>query len=194
MTDYFRIAETEENLKRIEAEDAAAAGVFRCISCGKRPPSPNHVTDRIEAFQSSISSWGGDAVGDFEQVVAVMHRKAGLKSLTRHTKPMLPANRPSTTTAAPAPYHKTPKFPAEPLYRRAKVAAQIKEMPKKPLITFGPSHANPSGVYQLDPSARDGGGFVATEPVGQGGSGVKLPQLPASAPKMSQSMSAANGL
>jgi hypothetical protein len=127
--------------------------------------------------------------GDYEQAMAVMQRRAGLKSLTRNTKPMVPSNRPSTTTSAPAPYNKTPKFPVEPLYRRAKVAAQVKEMPKAPLITFGPSHANPSGVYQLD----DGMGQSMSNQAQGGVSGVKFPRVASTAPKMSQSMSA-NGL
>jgi len=185
-----RIAQTEDAIARLEAE-TEAAGVTKCLSCGQLGPNAAQSEQSLESFHSSISSWAGNKGGDYEQVLAVIHRNAGLKPLTRHGKPMAPkiSSRPHTSdpSGAPAPLHrKDPRFPAEPLYRRAKHVNQMKEVPKVPLVNFGHSTSSPEDIYHLDTSTNS----RSSQAVG-GVGGVKFPRVPApiSAPKnfMSQS-------
>ena len=175
----FRIAETEESLRKLEL-DHDAAGVTRCISCGNVGKNPQ-VTDNImnenpELYQQSLLSWGanGGQQGDYEQVLAVLNRQAGLKPLTRHSKPMLPnvqITRPVTASltstksnnnnnggsSSGSLLNQKKDMIKEPLYRRAKVANQLRETPKIPLIQFTPnsSLSLPNDVYHLDPNSNN---------------------------------------
>jgi hypothetical protein len=165
------IAETEETLKKLEL-DHDAAGVTRCISCGNvgKPTSPGNSStwnNNPELHQQSVLSWGANGSSEYDQVVAVMNRQAGLKPLTRHSKPMLPVvnlSRPVTAAASlTLPGHSSTQSSRrenatkEPLYRRAKVANQLRETPKIPLVNFTPnsSLSSPAEVYHLD-SKREG--------------------------------------
>jgi hypothetical protein len=182
---FFRIAETEDTLKKLEL-DHDAAGVTRCISCGNigKPTSPSHSHSQFhshsysgldgnpELQQQSLLSWGANgggaapAGGEYDQVMAVLNRQAGLKPLNRHSKPMLPIvnlSRPVTATGAVATggagggsmtlaQSSTTSSKKEPLYRRAKAANQLRETPKIPLVNFTPnsSLSTPAEVYHLE--------------------------------------------
>jgi hypothetical protein len=159
------IAETEETLKKLEL-DHDAAGVTRCISCGNigKPTSPRNSSvwnNNPELHQQSVLSWGANGSSEYDQVVAVMNRQAGLKPLNRHSKPMLPVvnlSRPGTASGSvTVPGQSTSssrrdQATKEPLYRRAKAANQLRETPKIPLVNFTPnsSLSSPAEVYHLD--------------------------------------------
>lgn len=167
LTIFCRIAETEETLRKLEV-DHDAAGVTRCISCGHmgKPTSPGAsglLNDNPELYQQSVLSWGANGTSEYDQVVAIMNRQAGLKPLNRHTKPMLPVvnlSRPVTAAGSgvlqsqgSTSSSKRDQNSKEPLYRRAKIANQLRETPKIPLVNFTPnsSLSSPAEVYHLDP-------------------------------------------
>ena len=156
-------------MKKLEL-DHDAAGVTRCISCGNigKPTSPGHsglLDGNPELHQQSILSWGANGSGEYDQVVAVLNRQAGLKPLNRHSKPMLPIVRPVTATggvgggsmtlaqSSTTSSKRDQSSTKEPLYRRAKVANQLRETPKIPLVNFTPnsSLSSPAEVYHLEP-------------------------------------------
>ncbi len=98
-----------------------------------------------------------NAGGDYDQLVAVINRQAGLKPLTRQTKPlapMTPISRPVTSSVV-SPIIKKDSKNQEPLYRRAKMASLMKEVPKIPMVSFGPSATNPTDIYHFDPDGNN---------------------------------------
>lgn len=133
-----------------------------------KPTSPGNsglLNDNPELFQQSVLSWGANGTSEYDQVVAIINRQAGLKPLTRHTKPMLPVvnlSRPVTAagsgvaSTASISSSKREQTSKEPLYRRAKIANQLRETPKIPLVNFTPNStlSSPAEVYHLD-SKRD---------------------------------------
>ncbi len=162
-----RIAQTEEALRQLEL-DHDAAGVTRCISCGNiGKPSVDH-----SEFQNSFASWNSTGTPAnqssiipteySDQVLAVINRQGGLKPLNRHSKPMLPvmnASHSSGGSTITRPLTAKESMQKEPLYRRAKIANQLRETPKIPLVSFTPnsSTSSPSDVYHLDQGTRNGG-------------------------------------
>lgn len=183
--------------------DHDAAGVTRCISCGNigKPTSPGHsslLDSNPELHQQSILSWGANGSGEYDQVVAVLNRQAGLKPLNRHSKPMLPImnlSRPVTATggggsttlaqSSTTSSRRDQSNSKEPLYRRAKVANQLRETPKIPLVNFTPnsSLSSPAEVYHLE-SKREIPGAVGSNNSnnGNGSSRANLPKGFASRP------------
>lgn len=142
-------------MKRLEQEHEAAAGT-RCLSCGSASnarTSPHLLNDpSVDSHISAETSWGANQniSSDYEVMMAVMHREAGLKPLSRHTKPMLPVSHRPFTASQSTPTTSMSSTAKEPLYRRAKHVNQLKEVPKIPLVNFGPSHDSPAAVYHLD--------------------------------------------
>lgn len=161
----FRIAETESILQRLE-EDHESAGVVKCISCGNNSRGHLVVTSEPNLAQAqAISSLspGRHLGSDYEQVLSVLNRQGGLKPLSRQSKPMTPMTRPVTVMSP-----NSKRDPKEPLYRRAQRVNAMKEVPKIPLVSFGP----PSSVNDLFHMDDD---TLSTNSSGS----VKLPKVPA---------------
>ena len=138
-----RLREAEEYLLALQDEEPA--GAFKCISCGvsgKKMTPPTSLES--QSFASVIMSQSAEVKrnrgGDHDQAAAVLNRQAGLRPLSRQQKPMTPKT--FTPTSAP-----TKEMTLEPLYRRAKHANKIREIPKIPNITFGVGNQN---QYKLD--------------------------------------------
>lgn len=64
---------------------------------------------------------------------------------------MTPITRPMTSSVvSPIVKKDGTKGHQEPLYRRAKAANMAKEIPKIPLVSFGPSSSHPMELYHLE--------------------------------------------
>lgn len=113
---------------------------MKCISCGT-------FTTKVLPLDSPSGSIGvvPDTRGDYEQMVTVLQRNAGLKPLNRHHNAVMP--KPATAGSRVR--------SQEPLYRRAKIANQLREIPKIPLVTMSHSASSPSQLYVLDDSFDD---------------------------------------
>ena len=139
-----RLQEAEESLRDLLEEEPA--GAFKCISCGTagKKMTPNTSLESL-SFASAIMSQSAEVKrnrgGDFDQTAAVLNRQAGLRPVSRQQKPMTP--KVYTPSSAPTKEMTT----LEPLYRRAKHANQVREIPKIPNITFGVGNQN---QYRLD--------------------------------------------
>lgn len=139
-----KLREAEESL-RILQDDDEPAGAFKCISCGTggKRMSPNTSLESL-SFASVIMSQSAEVQrnrgGDIDQTAAVLSRQAGLRPVSRQQKPMTP--KVYTPTSAPS-----KEMTLEPLYRRAKHANHIREIPKIPNVTFGVGNSN---QYKMD--------------------------------------------
>ena len=129
-----------------DLQEEEPAGAFKCISCGTagKKMTPNTSLESL-SFASAIMSQSAEVKrnrgGDFDQTAAVLNRQAGLRPVSRQQKPMTP--KVYTPSSAPTKEMTT----LEPLYRRAKHANQVREIPKIPNITFGVGNQN---QYRLD--------------------------------------------
>lgn len=63
---------------------------------------------------------------------------------------MTPITRPITSHVVSPIVKKDGSKGQEPLYRRAKAANMVKEIPKIPMVSFGPSSNSPIELYHLD--------------------------------------------
>lgn len=139
-----KIREAEESL-RVLQDDEEPAGAFKCISCGTggKRMSPNTSLESL-SFASVLMSQSAEVQrnrgGDIDQTAAVLNRQAGLRPVSRQQKPMTP----KVYTPSNAP---TKEMTLEPLYRRAKHANNIREIPKIPNVTFGVGNSN---QYKMD--------------------------------------------
>jgi hypothetical protein len=138
-----RLHEAEESLRILQDEEPA--GAYKCISCGTagKKMTPNTSLESL-SFASVIMSQSAEVKrnrgGDYDQTAAVINRQAGLRPVSRQQKPMTP--KVYTPSSAP-----TKEITLEPLYRRAKHANQVREIPKIPNITFGVGNQN---QYRMD--------------------------------------------
>mmetsp|Transcript_12045 Transcript_12045/g.22293 ORF Transcript_12045/g.22293 Transcript_12045/m.22293 type:complete len:1182 (+) Transcript_12045:122-3667(+) len=139
-----KIREAEESL-RVLQDDEEPAGAFKCISCGTggKRMSPNTSLESL-SFASVLMSQSAEVQrnrgGDIDQTAAVLNRQAGLRPVSRQQKPMTP--KVYTPSSAP-----TKEMTLEPLYRRAKHANNLREIPKIPNVTFGVGNSN---QYKMD--------------------------------------------
>lgn len=157
-----RITQTEETIRKLEEQQVEqennlqrdCAGGVRCLSCGsvRKGYQIMHVTADPNLDLSPAKNAGGD----YDQLVAVLNRQAGLKPLSRQTKPLLPMTpiaRPAST-AVVSPILKKGQgasgLKQEPLYRRAKAVSLMKEIPKIPMVSFGPGPGHPADIYHFD--------------------------------------------
>lgn len=141
------------------------AGGYKCISCGHSgatvrlmsgvpsshrdgsSPSP-HMTD--DASIGSAVSLLSDP-----STAAVLHRKAGLRPLGGYSEPQDPkvAARAEKKKAAQDHIKKArPNTSKEPLYRRARLAAQLREIPKVTPVDLGhlPQYAMDDDDISMD--------------------------------------------
>jgi hypothetical protein len=127
-----------------------------CGSVGKGNQNHHHPPSSSPTDPTLSLSFEHNAGGDYNQLLAVLNRQAGLKPLARQMKPlvpMTPISRPSSTAVANSPIMKKSQSQVEiPLYRRAKAVSMMKEIPKIPLVSFGPSSSasQPSDLYHFD--------------------------------------------
>ena len=199
-----RITQTEETIRKLEEAQLEqennlfrdCAGGVKCISCGSLgkgsgaaiSPHNLHITPEPNIDLSSDRNAGGD----YDQLLAVLNRHAGLKPLSRQTKPLVPMTTPVTrptggniTNTVMSPIlkkgqgHSNPE--AVPLYRRAKAVSMMKEIPKIPLVSFGPS-GNPADVYHYDSSAHSPSSTLSPSSSSSSlmNSRVRLPRVPSS--------------
>lgn len=134
-------------------ETRDCAGGVKCLSCGSI--GKGHHPIQITTEPNIDSSPGRNVGSDYDQLLAVLNRQAGLKPLSRQTKPlapMTPITRPMTSgVVSPIVKKDHSKSQQEPLYRRAKAANMAKEIPKIPMVSFGPSlNNNPADLYHLE--------------------------------------------
>lgn len=169
---------------------------MKCISCGALgkgsgaaiSPHNLHITPEPNIDLSSDRNAGGD----YDQLLAVLNRHAGLKPLSRQTKPLVPMATPVTrptggniTNTVMSPIlkkgqgHSNPE--GVPLYRRAKAVSMMKEIPKIPLVSFGPS-GNPADVYHYDSSTHSPSSTLSPSSSSSSlmNSRVRLPRVPSS--------------
>ena len=143
----------KDSLSGEDQDDASLPAIgLKCISCGGgfAGGSKNSLASDASSAGSSILP---DSLGDYEQFVQVLNRSAGLKPLGRITVPDLPK------TA----FVKTRKEAAqEPLYRKAKMAAQLKEIPKIPLMSMSHSSSTPEQIFQMSQNDDDDNSTLAT--------------------------------
>jgi hypothetical protein len=200
-----RITQTEDTIRKLEEAQLEqennlfrdCAGGVRCISCGSLGKGSGAHNLHITPEPNIDLSSGRNAGGDYDQLLAVLNRHAGLKPLSRQTKPLVPMTTPvarpsgsNTTTTVMSPILKKGQGQsnqeAVPLYRRAKAVSMMKEIPKIPLVSFGPSSSgNPADVYHYD----QGGSSSALSPSSSSpspspssssiNSRVRLPRVPA---------------
>eukprot|EP01041_Mallomonas_annulata_P003391 gene3391-6733_t len=114
-----RLAAAEATHKVVEDEDPAPAGSVKCISCGANrqfSPPRHHVSPELPPEMIPATR------ADYEQLLDVINRSAGLKSLSRQYNPMQPKQHPYT--------RKQKSSNPEPLYKRAQLASHMKEMVK----------------------------------------------------------------
>ena len=142
----LRLSEVQQSLHSKDSvgdDSEAPAGSVKCISCGT-------FTTKVYPLDSPSGSIGvvPDTRGDYEQMVTVLQRNAGLKPLNRHHNAVMP--KPATAGSRIR--------SQEPLYRRAKIANQLREIPKIPLVTMSHSASSPSQLYVLDDSFDDSSG------------------------------------
>lgn len=159
----IRIAQTEETIRKLEEQQLEqennrlrdCAGGVKCLSCGaiRKGVQVMHVTADPNIDLSPTKNAGSD----YDQLLSVLNRQAGLKPLSRQTKPLIPMTpiaRPAST-AVVSPILKKGQgsvgLNQEPLYRRAKAASLMKEIPKIPMVSFGPGH--PADMYHFDQEA-----------------------------------------
>jgi hypothetical protein len=124
------------------------AGTFKCISCGVNgsPTGFKTVEKGIEVPTASIilSSSVTDKSIDRDQLIAVLNRQAGLKPMGVQHHPMRPKSH----------YTARKNESSEPLYRKAKIANQFRDIQKIPSASFSHSTSSP---YILDDG--NGNGF-----------------------------------
>lgn len=142
-----KLNEAEESLRNLQEDEPA--GAYKCISCGSagKKMTPNASLESL-SFASALMTQSMEVKrnrgGDLEQTAAVLNGQAGLRPLSRQQKPLVPKS--FTPASAPA-RDMSKEVVLEPLYRRAKHANQIREIPKIPNITFGAGNSN---QYKLD--------------------------------------------
>jgi len=154
-----------------EETDPSPAGAVKCISCGSMRGSsspPKQMSGELPADMIP-----GSRV-DYEQLVDVMNRNAGLRSLSRQYHPMTPKQHP---------YVKKPKS-TEPLFKRAQLASHLKEMVKAPTPVLSASKSLTTPLYFVDESTSVSPGNSVT-------GGIKLPGVQSQG-SINSSMSAPN--
>jgi len=162
-----RMAGLEQKLQeQKDEEESKAAMSIKCLSCGQLHKdttlhrdgrgSPEH--QRLAEMVRNVPN----TKEDYEQMVAVLQRSAGLRSLDRHYNPIDSGS--SNNSVASAPVYVMPssgmvregeKVAPEPLYRRAKLAAHMKELVKVPLSSVkltNSAEAYPEKRYVMDNS------------------------------------------
>lgn len=133
-----RISQAEMQRAAADADekDRQIAGSIKCISCGA--PKFNDVYKEEENPPNPVLiPLVPQSKADYEQLVAVVNRNAGLKPLTRSYTPMAPKIHP---------YLQKQQKQQTPLYRRAQLAAQMKEVAKAQSSVLSSSAA----MYYLD--------------------------------------------
>jgi hypothetical protein len=179
-----RITQTEETIRKIEDQQIEQenhfarelAGGVRCLSCGsigKGGQASSHVATDELSFERNSG-------GDYNQLLAVLNRQAGLKPLARQMKPlvpMTPISRPASS-AVVSPIMKKNQS-QEPLYRRAKAVSMMKEIPKIPMVSFGPSAGSQaSDLYHFDQDQSLASPSSVNSSSSSINSRVRLPRVP----------------
>jgi hypothetical protein len=132
-------------------EGGTPAGGTKCISCGGgfaggKPHTLGDGSSVGGGGSVSSASILPDSLGDYEQFVQVLNRNAGLKPLGRVLAPELPKTAHGRSRKETA---------QDPLYRKAKMAAQLREIPKIPMISMGYSASAPEQIFQMGGAAED---------------------------------------
>ena len=145
--------EISERNKDLESQsDGVTTLGARCLGCGNRTtqfraitgiPGPRHKqtldnsSDNVSigsALNNSVTSYLSDP-----STVAVLQRNAGLRSLQPHVDPQDPKGSRSTGNLGQTndkPRRVRPVTSKEPLYRKARLAAQLREIPKVVQVDF----------------------------------------------------------
>ena len=183
------------------SDDSASqvtAGGVKCISCGHPATQARAMTGVPVPRGSSSSAAGGvdqsdnGSVGSNSVVsqlsasyltdpstLAVLHRNAGLKSLQQHYDPQDPRPlRPVTNLSiSNSRRNKRPSTSKEPLYRKARLAAQLREIPKIRNVDFGRAP-----LYALDDEINFDDAAVEMSSSQKELPGVRLPQVQGASP------------
>ncbi len=160
------IAGVKVDIARLNGVEIPAGG-YKCLSCGHSGttvrlmtggPSPRN--DDVEDLSFSSHITHGDDVSvnstlsmlSDPSLVAVLNRSAGLKPLGQYREPEDPKVQAISEKkkAVHAHINRRPHTTKEPLYRRARLAAQLREIPKVTQVDLG--HIP---QYALDDDIRD---------------------------------------
>lgn len=147
------IAHVQLNISRLNKGEIPAGG-YKCLSCGHNGATvrlmsgaPHHDDESVNSFQSRGRISPDDASVDSAvsmlsdpSTAAVLNRTAGLRPLGGYSEPQDPkvVARAEKKKAIQAHISRQrPTTTSEPLYRRARLAAQLKEIPKVTPVDFG---------------------------------------------------------